>query len=73
MSRDPIENADQPPEVDIHDGTKRLPPTNAAAHRVIEFLQWWGDGQINTRDEGPPLYSRDLEVVAKAALNGGAE
>lgn len=71
MSRDPIENADQPPEVDIHDDRKKLPPVDAAAQRVIDFVSWFGDGEIIGADcDGatPPLYARDLEALAKARL-----
>lgn len=71
MSRDPIENADQPPEVDIHDDSKRLPPSDAAARRVIAFVSWFGDGEVWARgdnEDTPPLYSRDLSVIAQAEL-----
>lgn len=73
-SRDPIDNADQPPEVDIHDPSKLLPPPDAAAHRVIEFLSWFGDGEIfNSGDpEQPPLYARDLSMLASLTLGRAA-
>lgn len=70
-TRCPIDNADQPPEVDIHDPAKLLPPPEAAAHRVIEFLAWFGDGEIFARDamEGSrPLYARDLSILASLTL-----
>jgi hypothetical protein len=68
MTRDPIENADQPPEVDIHDARKQNPPAAAAAERIIEFVTWFGDGEIFGPDgaDRPPLYARDLEAVARA-------
>jgi hypothetical protein len=71
--RDPVDNADQPPEVDVHDDTKKLPPVEAAARRVIDFVSWFGDGEIYgsyTALDAPPLYSRDLAVLAAAALAG---
>ena len=71
MTRDPIDNADQPPEVDIHDDTKTLPPAEAAAERVREFVSWFGDGAIwQAEHDGPtpPLYARDLEALARAVL-----
>ncbi|QDG65815.1 hypothetical protein NIBR502772_05940 [Pseudarthrobacter sp. NIBRBAC000502772] len=68
--RDPIENADQPPEVDIHGGRdKQLPPAEAAATRIREFVSWFGDGQVYTGDvNSPPLYARDLEALARNIL-----
>lgn len=69
--RCPEDNADQPPEVDIHDDAHRLPTLDAAAHRVIEFISWFGDGEVcgSTFDgQNPPLYSRDLSVLATLAL-----
>jgi hypothetical protein len=69
--RCPIDNADQPPEVDVHDPAKLLPPPDAAAHRVIEFLSWFGDGEVygsQTLDGAPPLYSRDLSILASLTL-----
>ena len=71
--RCPIDNADQPPEVDVHDDAKRLPPPESAAKRVIEFISWWGDGQINEHEAGPPLYARDLSAIASAVLATQAE
>jgi hypothetical protein len=70
MSRDPIDNADQPPEVDIHDESKNLPPVEAAARRVIDFVSWFGDGEIFGPDgaDRPQLYARDLAALANAAL-----
>lgn len=71
MTRDPIDNQDQPPEVDIHDDARKLPPAEAAAERVREFVEWFGDGQIwqsESYDVPPPLYARDLEALARAVL-----
>jgi hypothetical protein len=71
MSRDPIDNADQPPEVDIHDDRKQNPPAAAAARRIIEFVTWFGDGTIweaEHDDDTPPLYARDLAAAATAVL-----
>lgn len=64
------DNADQPPGVDVHDSSRQLPPAKAAGERVREFVSHFGDGEIfpefGTR---PALYARDLEALAKAALN----
>lgn len=68
-ARDPLENQDQPPEVDVHDDRRQLPPAVAAAERVREFVGWFGDGQIwhaESDDTPPPLYARDLEALARA-------
>ncbi|SDW34151.1 hypothetical protein SAMN04487912_102394 [Arthrobacter sp. cf158] len=71
MSRDPIENADQPPEVDVHDDSKKFPPAQSAATRILEFVSWFGDGEVIGEvfeQDNPPLYARDLEAAAKAAV-----
>lgn len=70
LDRDADQNSDQPPEVDIWDDRKRLPPPDAAAHRVIAFVSWFGDGEIMSGgySDDPPLYSRDLAVLASHAL-----
>jgi hypothetical protein len=65
------DNRDQPPGVDVHDRNKQLPPAEAAAERIREFVSWFGDGQIwhaESDDTPPPLYSRDLEAAARAIL-----
>ena len=70
-TRDPVDNQDQPPEVDIHDSTKRLPPADAAAERIREFVSWFGDGEVLGNAYGktnPPLYARDLEAVTRDVL-----
>jgi hypothetical protein len=47
-----------------------MPPPDSAARRIIEFVSWFGDGEIIPEDEpdNPPLYARDLEAAAKAAM-----
>jgi hypothetical protein len=74
MPRDPKDNADQPPEVDIHDSRKQNPPAAAAAQRVIEFVRWYGDGEVHIDGllGAPPLYARDLEALARAVLGPSA-
>lgn len=67
------DNQDQPPEVDVHDDRRKLPPAAAAAERVREFVSWFGDGDVATIfPSGPPLYARDLEALARAALEAGS-
>jgi hypothetical protein len=62
------DNRDQPPEVDVHDPGRQLPPTEKAAERVREYLCWFGDGEVSgDHASGPPLYARDLEVLVRAA------
>lgn len=53
----------QPPEVDIHDDDKMYPPVDAAAQRIIDFVSWFGDGEVGGFETGPPLYARDLVAV----------
>jgi hypothetical protein len=69
--RDPIANADQPPEVDVHGGRSgEFPPAPAAAERILEFVSWFGDGEVigeQYEGDNPTLYARDLEAAAKAA------
>jgi hypothetical protein len=62
----PDDNRDQPPEVDIHDDRRQLPPATAAVVRVREFVSWFGDGDIaGDFPSGPPLYARDLEALVR--------
>lgn len=70
MTRDPIDNADQPPEVDVHDPARRLPPVQAAAERVRAFVEWFGDGELSPPEfpDAPRIYARDLEVLARHVL-----
>jgi len=66
------DNQDQPPEVDIHDDARQHADPAAAAARVLEFVGWFGDGQIwHAEHDGPtpPLYARDLEALARTALH----
>jgi len=69
---DRIDGADQPPEVDVHsDHENRFPPADKASERVLEFVGYFGDGEIigdAYGTENPPLFARDLEAVAKAAV-----
>jgi hypothetical protein len=50
-----------------------LPAPDAAAARVGEYLEWWGDGLIdtlggpNSRHEATPLYARDLQALVNSA------
>jgi hypothetical protein len=62
------DNHDQPPGVDVHDRSKQLPPSAAAAERIREFVSWFGDGLVDGDPVGFPLYARDLEAVARAIL-----
>ena len=65
------DNADHPPEVDIHGPrSKQLPPASNAGERILEFVSWFGDGEVmgeQYEGDNPPLYARDLEAAAKAA------
>lgn len=61
------DNADQPPGVDVHADSKMYPPANEAAERILEFVVWFGDGDISEYFPAwPPLYARDLEAVCKS-------
>jgi len=63
------DNRDQPPGVDVHDRNKQLPPAEAAAERIREFVSWFGDGDVASDfPSGPPLYARDLEAAARTIL-----
>jgi hypothetical protein len=65
--RDP-DNQDQPPEVDIRDPARQHSDPAEAAGRVLEFVGWFGDGQIwHAEHDGPTptLYARDLEALAR--------
>lgn len=62
------DHADQPPGVDVHDRDKQFPPVSEAAARVLEFVAWFGDGRVlpgGPLPDGPALFARDLEAVAK--------
>jgi hypothetical protein len=67
------DNHDQPPGVDVHDRSKQLPPAEAAAERIREFVSWFGDGEVlgiaDIHAGTPPLYARDLEAVARTILD----
>jgi hypothetical protein len=48
-----------------------LPTPDAAAKRVGEYLEWWGDGLIDTlgpnaRHDATPLYARDLQALVNS-------
>lgn len=64
---------DQPPEVDADadpNNPNALPDLAKAAERVLEWVGWFGDGRVDIGAElpaGPGLFSRDLEVIARAA------
>jgi hypothetical protein len=64
------EEPEDPPGVDIYvdpGSPGSLPPIDEAAVRVGLFLRGFGDGKIMGREDGlPPLYARDLEVLAQA-------
>ncbi|WGM21843.1 hypothetical protein QEH68_06630 [Paenarthrobacter sp. OM7] len=65
------DGACQSPEVDEHDEQNPFPPTDKASERILEFVAWFGDGEIIGDDYGtvnPPLFARDLEAAAKAAV-----
>jgi len=56
----------------------RIPSPAAAAARVVEFVKWFGDGEVWDRtplgdplpDPVPPLYARDLCALACAVQHG---
>lgn len=74
---DRIDGADQQPEVDVRsDHENRFPPADKASERVLEFVGYFGDGEIigdAYGTENPPLFARDLEAVAKAAVTPSPE
>lgn len=65
--REYVEYPDDPPGInpDTHD----LPSVADAGERVAAFLRWYGDGRVfvETDENGPPLYARDLEALHRAA------
>lgn len=75
-AEDRTDGANQPPEVDEYsDHDDRFPPADKAAERVLAFVRFFGDGEIIGNaygTENPPLFARDLEAIAKAALAGAA-
>lgn len=70
MTRD--DNFDQPPGVDVSDPNRQYPDPGPAAERILEFVAWFGDGDIAGGRPGPALYARDLESVAREVLEARA-
>lgn len=56
---------DQPDGIDPY--SHDMPNPKAAAERVLRFVAFFGDGRVDEFD-GPPLFARDLEAIAKVAL-----
>lgn len=54
-------------DVDCHDADDPdyHPDPAKAAERILEFVSWFGDGEIFGNSDFP-LFSRDLEAVARA-------
>lgn len=67
-AREQYAEPDQPPGFPGY-GHPWVPPAAEAAERVVEFIKWFGDGMYtDPGDDVPPLFMRDLEALAKAAL-----
>lgn len=44
-----------------------LPDPNDAAERLIEFISWFGSGDVyDQRTSGPPCNTEDIEAVVRA-------
>lgn len=56
---------DQPDGIDMD--SFDLPKPQDAATRVDLFLEWYGDGRVETLQDGPrPLYARDMQALTYA-------
>lgn len=53
---------EQPEGIDAY--STALPTPEGAARRVNDFLSWFGDGLVVAETGKPPLFARDLQVLA---------